>query len=198
MKIRNGFVSNSSSSSFIISDEYFKTSADLAKYMINIQIEEDADFLDKEWIEHKLKLIDKLKNIDEDLPISFPSCNYDTYIRKVGDCYLVSTCNNTRWELYDYSTQLTENAITELKKLIGKHGDDSTIEGILEGDYYDFPHIGINYYDLNSEIIGVEVYDSCPNCDTYMWNTVKHGKICLKCNKVYKRKEKLEKIEKNN
>ena len=42
MKVRSGFVSNSSSSSFIISNEFFDKTSDLATYMIGKQIEEDG------------------------------------------------------------------------------------------------------------------------------------------------------------
>ena len=42
MKVRNGFVSNSSSSSFIISAEDFPTVRSLAKHMIKKQIKENS------------------------------------------------------------------------------------------------------------------------------------------------------------
>ena len=41
MKIRNGFVSNSSSSSFIISVDSFPSVRELAKYMIKRKIKDD-------------------------------------------------------------------------------------------------------------------------------------------------------------
>ncbi len=87
MKIRKGFVSNSSSSSFIISDKDFHSVRDLAKYMLGRKIlemsYEDVSWKD-ELINDNNQLIKKLETLDENQSVSFPSCNYDTYIRKVG------------------------------------------------------------------------------------------------------------------
>ena len=212
MKIRNGFVSNSSSSSFIISDKHFPTVRSLAIYMLNKKIEDyesDFDEEEKEENYYDKLLITRLSNVDENDPVSFSSCNYDTYIKKVADCYLVSTCNNTRWELYDYTTSLTESAINELKEIqknyIESDDDDyNTIENILDNDY-DFSSFDNDYYSLDKEIIGVETYDYCPNHDKeihkkdyspYLWNTKKWGVVCLKCNPYIKRKDKLDAINK--
>ena len=211
MKIRNGFVSNSSSSSFVISTDRFPTVRSLAKYMIKKKIKEEDynDYDNNTWKEDShnwdKKYLKRLNNIDENAPVSFPSCNYDTYIRKIGDCYLVATCNNTDWNLYSYNTSmLTEKAkvaLKELKKSYSKGSDDRReIKDILNGEiFYSF---GSDFYDLNEQIIGVETYDYCPNTTnhnnyTHLWNTLTHGKICLKCEEI--RKEKLgilkEKIE---
>ncbi len=202
MKIRNGFVSNSSSSSFIISTENFKSVRELATYMIKKQIEEYSEREEENYINRYKIKIDKLKNINENQSISFSSCNYDTYIKKVDDCYLVSTCNNTDWDLYKYSTTLTNSAkesLKEISKLFSKTSNEyGNIEDILNSSY-EFYAIGKDYYNLDSDIIGVETYDKCPNSKDidyghYLWDTIKYGKICPKCNPYFERKDKLDKI----
>jgi hypothetical protein len=177
--------------------------------MINKQIEEEEDE-DNTWsqesISHSQQYIKRLEKIDENHPISFPSCNYDTYIRKVGDCYLVATCNNTQWDLWNYTTKLTDTAKEKLKELLNTFPENSreysrTID-MIDSHYNDeFYAIGKDFYDLNKQVIGVEVYESCPNKDKedhkdsyYMWDTVQWGKICLICNPYFQRKDKLKEI----
>jgi hypothetical protein len=156
--------------------------------MINKREYEDLDSI----------LIKKLKNIDANQNISFEVYGDTTYIKKVADCYLVSTVNNIDWDLYDCTTRLTDNAREELKTLLSTYSHDNTdygmIERILEEDYEEFYEFGNDYYNLETEVIGVETWDSCPKCNNHMWNVQKFGKICLKCNPILKRKEKLEKI----
>lgn len=203
MKTRFGFVSNSSSSSFIISEEKFPSVASLAKYMINKQIEEERySENDKEYIQRKKNLIKKLNKIDPNQPITFTSCNYDTYIKKIGDRYLVSTCNNTRWDLY--STNLSDLAIEKLKELLKKYKEGSvdynTISDILETNGRDeFYHFDNDYYFLEYDVIGAETrsFKWCEKCNSTYWNTANWGEICLNCSPLPKRFEKLQMINNN-
>ena len=95
MKIRSGFVSNSSSSSFIIekNDEY-KNINELARYMVGRVGYND----------NKQPIYDLLDNSTKDpnTNIMFYSCNYDTYIYDYGKYMLVNTCNNEDWDLDNY------------------------------------------------------------------------------------------------
>ena len=97
MKIRNGFVSNSSSSSFVLKkDEYFPDSYSLAASMIKIREWEEDDKLVK-------KLINNVNKGEGYHNIAFRSCNYDTYIVEEGDYLLCETCNNHgHWSITDY------------------------------------------------------------------------------------------------
>jgi hypothetical protein len=84
MKLRLGFVSNSSSSSFI---SYWDSSFDIAKDMIP----------ERDWGERDEELvakIDSLRDIVDCDNLKFSSCNYDTYIIKENDKYRIETSNN--------------------------------------------------------------------------------------------------------
>lgn len=84
MKIRNGFVSNSSSSSFILNADG-NTVRDIALLMIP----------QRNW-PNDYDLISRIQKLtcDPDLPITFSTCNYDTFIIKIGKYIYVNTCHN--------------------------------------------------------------------------------------------------------
>jgi len=95
MKTRMGYVSNSSSSSFIVSKNTFDSVFDLAKSMIPSR-EWDSDQELIETIEEA-----EIRGMDINTSICFNSCNEETYIVKHKDYYLIATCNNHAWNLYD-------------------------------------------------------------------------------------------------
>jgi len=101
MKIKADFVTNSSSSSFVLFDT---TVAEVAIEMLKI-LRDDSMSVDSEYIDEGIDLIKD--NLDVD-GIYFPwTCNYDTYIfvekdwvkkMKGGKRVCVQTSNNHDWE----------------------------------------------------------------------------------------------------
>jgi len=92
MKRRSGFVSNSSSSSFIANIGAFNSTLDIALAMIPFR-----DY------ENDQKLIEKAKQLSgvfpSNTPITFSSTNYETYIYTTNlesgeEVYVIDTCNN--------------------------------------------------------------------------------------------------------
>ena len=107
MKVRQGFVSNSSSTSFVIKEESIKTTAECALQMLKI-VKDDYFDEDRESIIEGIrkysngKILMAIKwlqnNIKYDGNIYFPwSINYKTYIWKNNNGIFVDTCNNHYW-----------------------------------------------------------------------------------------------------
>lgn len=224
MKIRNGYVSNSSSSNFIIpigstfgNNGKFLTVRDIAEYMIKKQM--DENIRENHGIDHYETTLSRLFKLeDPNTPISFYSCNYDTFIRKIGNCFLISTCNNVDWKL-DRFSRFNNAATTTIKDDLKKYVDSlkknkkdgrvknrilSVVEFLDEGGDFYLKSMFNDFYNLNNEIVGVELYHHLNSCPKFpedyshkVWDTVKYGMICLKCSKhIFERKDKLEKINK--
>lgn len=111
MKIRTGFVSNSSSSNFIISGKRH-TVFSVAKEMLAIRT-------DHNWPEcPELDRINEAEqlNVDPDTPIAFKTCNFNTYIFKFPDKHgeiYVETCSDHAFSDMDCLEDPADTAIDE-------------------------------------------------------------------------------------
>lgn len=98
MKVRNGFVSNSSSSSFLVNDRGIKTIGECAYCMIGLIAQR---YNEREWdfspaFVYALYWLEQ--NTQYDDPIMFPwSINEETWIWKNNKGICVDTCNNHPW-----------------------------------------------------------------------------------------------------
>lgn len=133
MKFRKGFVSNSSSSSFIIDATMFKSVVDIGEYMLRKCIHDIlSEYEDRDIDEYEMQSLKRyrgclanilnLKSHMESISggelkeshsyyyaIAFQSVNYNTFIKKIvvndKDYYYVSTCNNIDWGLSIYASR---------------------------------------------------------------------------------------------
>jgi len=114
MKIRNGFVSNSSSSSFLVDRKRYLSVFDLATAMLDIRnrewktwneeekqppLDQIPKTQDRRDLDRETKNIGLARSIgiNPDTPVSFDVTNGDTYIITHHLVYAVETCNNTDW-----------------------------------------------------------------------------------------------------
>ena len=200
MKIRSGFVSNSSSSSFIIrfNNKYPNTLA-IAESMIKNRFDEWGKYNKDEGIDvidddHPKELqvyrnIKKLKKSEyANIPMFFRSTNYDTYIKAITDNYaFVDTCNNIRW---DIESEATYGIPDELKKQYP--------ELVNEWNELDLAiKYNEDYYILESGLIATSPseYDTCKKCYDPYWY-IDGVKYCVRCdwNKI-SRGLKIKKIQ---
>lgn len=150
MKTRNGFVSNSSSSSFIIGEfmepllakayEAVSGKASLPIKEVAIQMLRASDR------ESHIKWLAKLP--DNIQYIVFNSCNYESEIMDMGHGVLVLTCNN---EYDSWETALT--TIERTYDMGYKYIEDSDIyeELVYKNPLYDYSSGGIIFKELDEE-----------------------------------------------
>jgi len=198
MKIRQGFVSNSSSSSFLIrTDGEYKTVYDVAKQMM-LDMQSDVLNYNKE-----LKQLENVK--DKDVPVYFDSSD-GGYIRKFKDYIIVSTTMHYSpdFSLKREMINFDEVGSEYFKELEYKSENDITmmIESCEDFDYY-WEQFN-DFLLLKSGIYGVwdyDFFDICPDCERIGRRIVKlkNGEtICgCKATKKYNRKLKLDKLKNN-
>ena len=123
MKIRSGFVSNSSSSSFIVKvGEPFDTALEIAKHM-----------LPKRGWKNDAELIERVNKMEEQgvIPeaVMFRTCNYDTFIAKVGKHFLIETSHHGDWDLSSFRSSCPE-------EYLDAYGDDTFYRLPTSMDFY--------------------------------------------------------------
>ena len=185
MKIRNGFVSNSSSSSFILrfGDENFPDTVSIAESMLKDKYADygyDGYTGWQETAAKAFKNIEKLKKAgDPYIPIYFSSCNYNTYIIPLTTEYvLVETCNNTNWSVSD-SDSVVHSGIPEevMKRYPKSDGYGGNELYIREGDEVDEygETISVIYnkafylVEYGVEMVTPPGYKSCDTCYNDVW-----------------------------
>ena len=174
MKIRQGFVSNSSSSSFVIGvGKPFDTALDVAEHMVPFrEFDTDQELLNK---------IRKLKEgrAKELTAVCFGSCNYDTFIAIFGDVFLIETCHNHQWDLHKWTVPCPA-------EYYDYFGDDSfyNLSRSIDFLHLEFDHIGrvVDWMDRK----GLD-YCECGSYRDFWW--VGEKIICVACGKTPKKKK---------
>jgi len=182
MKFRFGFVSNSSSMSFIVRvSEKFPNVFALAKEMIKLRGWDDDD-----------KLVQSIMSAgkNRDTNICFSTCNYDTFIMRDGDHLLVDTCNNHGlWEEIEKFYPEWFHAVRDKNDNVKFSGRDWDPDSGFRFDYLDdidwwLPHLRIAAQRPKGKD-GYGFYERCDDCFTRLW--LIDGEIkCPHCDKTYK------------
>ena len=112
MKTRSGFVSNSSSSSFIILDKKMTTFqfAAMAMELVQQDWKELDNGKDHPYYEKTMALLKGYQELD--IPVFIPwTCNYPTFIYRGSDNRIrVHTCHNHPWQDLDiYIEDMTQD-----------------------------------------------------------------------------------------
>jgi hypothetical protein len=182
MKTRNGFISNSSTSSFIIKTSDYESVFDIAIKMVPVR---GFDVDDKNLIKKIYEY--EAKGFSKNHPIAFTTVNYDTFIIRGDKYYFVSTCNNHCFYglsgftgVDDYMSDYDTIKILEEAKKIGiaaKDKDDLYEFEIKHNSFYLWPEydkIGSSVYLYTKKEFKCRWHNVIKTTEDDFW--------CLDCN----------------
>jgi len=210
MKIRSGFVSNSSSSSFIIRKSKFPNSVAIARSMLDDYIDTcKSDFEENDFFIDKFNLSkESLDIIDVDSDIMFNSTNYDTFITNLDHNYIhVATCQNVIWDVQNYACgSLPDDLSEDIQNHLSYYNSNEIYLDDGSSSYEDedkksdksSPFRNTKYFKIDSGfyIKKAKPYQSCKKCYHELY-IVGRRKLCLYCDKEFiLRSFKLSKIKK--
>lgn len=191
MKVRIGFVSNSSSSSFVIPKKEYSSVFDLAKKMIPSRDWQDSDNELIRKIEES-----EIRGMDKNTSICFQSCNYETYIVLYKDYYLVSTCNNHSWDI-DGTLGFFPK---DLKEIVSSEGESYPFEE-LEGVVSKLSTFWYPEYDVGGTPLDYDDPDYRKfNCREHSSGSIRikgmPDPVCLECYSIKLKEENSKKDNK--
>ncbi len=173
MRIRLGFVSNSSTASFLVSLEEFDTVIELAGYYVlniieHLNGEAEYDKADRYKPIYKNLLRTSKSDIDQDIPVFIQTpYNFDTYIVKREDAYYVDTDQQFTFDIKGPPVDGL-NVVDE-----GDYGK------FTKSDYYYIPE-----FDVIGEIKYIHENSTCGNENHDVNYFLQNGNIlCPDCNK---------------
>jgi hypothetical protein len=208
MKIRNGYVSNSSSSSFVLrAIGNFSTVRDVAKYIMNTYGNKYKYAEDEENIIYSEELL-VLDKLNPDTPVFFNTGGEETYIRKIDDKIVLRTTQNPVFdEIYKMCFDRGELDPEFFKQF--DYFDEEVEEEIIHENPSDLEYYHEKYNDfaiLHEEgLYGRHdyIYD-CPFCHESFKTAYilkNYGLTCEcqlpKIRTILERKDKLKQINEN-
>jgi len=201
MKYRNGFVSNSSSSSFIIrAGNNFSTVKDVAKYIIDVCNEHwGADAGSEPYYSEEMNSLNNITNAD--VPVHFNTGGDETYIRKFQDKIIITTTQNISFDLIE-DDALGQSDLSESFYRTFDYTDDygEKVEHDCPSDFTYYFYKFNDFLILEHGFFGRHDYiDNCPHCNNIFargWILENGKKICNCQIGQIIRKQKLNNINK--
>ncbi len=192
MKIRNGFVSNSSSSSFLIKiSDKFPDTLSVAENMI---LDKFHFYKYNDKVQEREKTV--LRNIAQlrkegivNYSFFFPSTNEDTYINLITKNYIfVSTCNNIIWNISNIAERSIPDEVRDMYPDSSFDYNELYIEDIKSTEYY---HLESGLFATK-----IDEFKMCKKCYSELWS-IDDKELCLHCDSdIIARGLKLGKIKK--